>query len=192
MFIFGVLSPRFDMFHSVYKYRKMKHGSLFFVYCSKFSILSYSNKTEYNIWPENELLEKIDSKKENLNMLSLVPETELTWKCSWKTKQSKQSHFSLVTSESCQSGFHLHIICRLKEGDIPTPVCLPTLGMHLNVLPRALVMPQKQILVVLFTPLPVQSNSLLKNINPFRHMPNLHAEVCPSSFSIRLTPTLKL
>lgn len=121
-------------------------------------------------------------------MLSLVLETELTWKCSWKTKQSKQSRFSLVTSEPCQSGFHLHIICRLKEGDIPTPVCLPTLGMHLNVLPRALVMPQKQFLVVLFTPHPVQSNSLLKNINPFRHMPNLHVEVCPSSFSARLTP----
>lgn len=125
-------------------------------------------------------------------MLSLVLETELTWKCSWKTKQSKQSRFSLVTSEPCQSGFHLHIICRLKEGDIPTPVCLPTLGMHLNVLPRALVMPQKQFLVVLFTPHPVQSNSLLKNINPFRHMPNLHVEVCPSSFSARLTPTLQL
>lgn len=126
---------------------------------------------------------KTDSKKENLNMLSLVLETELTCKCSWRTKQS---HFSLVTSEPCQSGFHLHIICRLKEGEIPTPVCLPTPGMHLHVLSRALVMPQKQILVVLFTPLHVQSNSLLRNINPFRHMPNLHAEVCPSFFSSRL------
>lgn len=58
MLIFGVLFPRFDMFHSVYRYSKMKCGSLF-VYCLKFSILlSYSNKTEYNIWPENEFLEK--------------------------------------------------------------------------------------------------------------------------------------
>lgn len=154
------------------------------VYCLKFSILlSYSNKTGYNIWPENELLEKTDSKKENLNMLSLVLETELACKCSWRTKQS---HFSLVTSEPCQSGVHLHIICRLKEGEILTPVCLPTPGMHLHVLPRTLVMPQKQFSGIAHTP-PCASNSLLKNINPL-DMSNLHAEVCPSFFSSRPPP----
>lgn len=96
---------------------------------------------------------KTDSKKENLNMLSLVLETELACKCSWRRKQS---HFSLVTSEPCQSGFHLHIICRLKEGEILTPVCLPTPGMHLHVLPTTLVMPQKQFSGIA-TPHPVQA-----------------------------------